>query len=106
MQETFRRAVDIGVPIAFGTDAGVEPHGRNAREFVLMTRNGMDPADALLAATRNAADLLGVSGETGTLEAGKAADIIALPGNPLEDITVTARPLFVMKGGITHVGSQ
>ena len=99
MQAMFRRAVKIGVPIAFGTDAGVEPHGTNAKEFSLMSQNGLSPAQALMAATANAARLLGVIDHAGTLEAGKTADIVALPGNPLEDITATERPLLVMKDG-------
>ena len=103
MQAMFQRAVKIGVPIAFGTDSGVEPHGRDAEEFALMTKNGMSPAQALLAATAKAADLLGIAAETGTLETGKAADIVAVPGNPLDDITATERPLFVMKDGSIYL---
>jgi len=99
MQATFAAAVKIGVPIAFGTDAGVEPHGRNAREFSLMVKNGMTPVQALLAATRNAADLLGVADETGSLAPGKAADVIAVAGNPLADIAATEHVVFVMKAG-------
>ncbi len=99
MQKMFARAVKIGVPIAFGTDAGVEPHGLNAHEFSLMVKNGMGEKDALLAATREAAKLLGVSDETGTLEPGKAADIVAVKGNPLKDIKATEHVIFVMKGG-------
>lgn len=106
MQAMFRRAVKIGVPIAFGTDSGVEPHGRNAEEFALMSRNGLSPAQALLAATANAADLLGLAAQTGTLESGKAADIVAVPGNPLEDITATERPLFVMKAGTVYLNQR
>jgi len=104
MQAMFRRAVAIGVPIAFGTDSGVEPHGMDAQEFALMVKNGMTPAAALEAATARAADLLGISSETGTLAAGKAADIVAVPGDPLVDMTATERPLFVMKGGAIVVG--
>ncbi len=99
IQLTFQHAVEIGVPIAFGTDSGVEPHGLDAREFALMVKNGMSPADALMAATARAADLLGIAGQTGTLQAGKVADIVAVPGNPLEDIRATEHPLFVMQGG-------
>jgi len=106
MQATFQRAVKIGVPIAFGTDAGVEPHGLGAREFSLMTKNGMTPAQALMAATAKAADLLGIAADTGTLEAGKAADIVAVPGNPLENIEATERPVFVMKAGTIYVGGE
>jgi len=106
MQAMFRRAVKIGVPIAFGTDSGVEPHGLDAREFALMTKNGMSPALALMAATSNAADLLGIAAQTGTLASGKAADIVAVPGNPLEDITATERPVFVMKAGTVYLNSR
>ena len=106
MQATFQRAVKIGVPIAFGTDAGVEPHGLDAREFALMTKNGMTPAQALTAGTARAADLLGIAADTGTLEAGKAADIVAVPGNPLENIEATEHPVFVMRAGTIYVGGD
>jgi imidazolonepropionase-like amidohydrolase len=102
MQTMFQHAVRIGVPVAMGTDAAVGPHGRNAREFLLMTRNGFNAAQALMAGTANGADLLGISALTGTLQAGKSADIVAVPGNPLEDITATERPLFVMKEGTIY----
>jgi imidazolonepropionase-like amidohydrolase len=95
----FKAALRIGVPIAFGTDAGVYPHGMNAMEFALMTELGMSPAAALLAATRDAARLLGVEGDVGTLEAGKVADIVAVPGNVLSDIHATEHPRFVMHLG-------
>jgi imidazolonepropionase-like amidohydrolase len=97
--ESLRLAVPRGVRIAFGTDAGVSKHGRNADEFELMVKYGMTPAQALQAATVNAADLLGVSAEVGTLEPGKRADLIAVDGNPLEDVTVLKRVSFVMKDG-------
>lgn len=106
MQTMFQHAVKIGVPIAFGTDSGVEPHGLDAHEFALMTKNGMTPAAALMAATANAADLLGVSDKTGTLVSGKAADVVAVAGNPLDDITVTEHPVFVMKDGVVYVDSK
>jgi imidazolonepropionase-like amidohydrolase len=102
----FQRAVKIGVPIAMGTDAGVEPHGRNAREFSLMTEGGMTPAQALIAGTASAADLLGIADQTGTLQAGKSADIVAVPGNPLSDIHSTEHPLLVMKEGVIYVGRR
>lgn len=95
----FKNALRIGVPIAFGTDAGVYPHGMNAREFSLMTELGMSPAAALLAGTRESAKLLGVENETGTLETGKAADIVAVRGNVLSDIRSTEHPVFVMHLG-------
>jgi imidazolonepropionase-like amidohydrolase len=97
--DSFRRAVKAGVKIAFGTDSGVSPHGSNAREFGLMVERGMPPAAALRAAGPAAAELLGLSKEIGTLEAGKEADIVAVPGNPLADIRVTEKVFFVMKGG-------
>jgi len=95
----FKAALRIGVPIAFGTDAGVYPHGMNGMEFGLMTDLGMSPAAALLSGTRDAAKLLGVQADVGTLEAGKAADIVAVPGNALSDIRSTEHPLFVMHLG-------
>ena len=95
----FKAALRIGVPIAFGTDSGVYPHGMNAMEFGLMTDLGMTPAAALLAGTRDAAKLLGVQADVGTLEAGKAADIVAVPGNVLSDIHATEHPVLVMHLG-------
>jgi imidazolonepropionase-like amidohydrolase len=97
--EMFRTALRVGVPIAFGTDAGVYPHGMNAQEFGLMTDLGMTPSAALISGTRDAARLLGVDAETGTLEVGKLADIVAVPGNVLENIHATEHPVFVMKQG-------
>jgi len=104
--EMMRNAIRIGVPIAFGTDSGVSPHGMNAKEFSLLTEVGMSPQAALIAATREAAKLLGVDAETGTLEAGKSADIVAVPGNVLEKISATEHPLFVMARGATVVGAR
>ena len=95
----FKNALRMGVKIAFGTDSSVSPHGLNAQEFALMVDHGMSPAAALRSATANAADLLGIARTTGTLEAGKAADVIAVPGNPLTDIKVMEKVRFVMKGG-------
>jgi imidazolonepropionase-like amidohydrolase len=95
----FKTALRVGVPIAFGTDAGVYPHGMNAQEFGLMTDLGMTPSAALISGTRDAARLLGVDGETGTLEVGKLADIVAVPGNVLENIHATEHPVLVMKQG-------
>ncbi|WP_372707041.1 amidohydrolase family protein [Brevundimonas sp.] len=97
--ESLRRAVPAGVRIAFGTDAGVSKHGRNADEFALMVQHGMTPMSALVAATVNAADLLGLSSEIGTLEPGKRADIIAVDGDPLADVTVLTSMDFVMRDG-------
>ncbi|HME40066.1 MAG TPA: amidohydrolase family protein [Steroidobacteraceae bacterium] len=104
IQQMFQHAVKIGVPLAMGTDAAVEPHGLNAREFSLMTKNGLPPAQALMAGTANGADLLGIADKTGTLTPGKFADIVAVPGNPLLDMTATEHPLLVMKAGTIYVG--
>jgi imidazolonepropionase-like amidohydrolase len=97
--EMFRTALRVGVNIAFGTDAGVYPHGMNAQEFGLMTDLGMTPGAALISGTRDAAKLLGIDAETGTLEAGKLADVVAVPGNVLENIHATEHPVLVMKQG-------
>jgi imidazolonepropionase-like amidohydrolase len=97
--QSLQRAVPAGVRIAFGTDAGVSKHGRNADEFALMVQNGMTPMSAIHAATVNAADLLGLSAEIGTLEPGKRADIIAVDGDPLTDVTVLTSMDFVMRDG-------
>ncbi|MFM9976798.1 MAG: amidohydrolase family protein [Sphingomonadaceae bacterium] len=97
--ESLRKAYPAGVRIAFGTDAGVSKHGRNADEFELMVKHGMPPAATIEAATVNAAKLLGVDADVGTLEAGKAADIIAVDGDPTRDVTVLKTVPFVMKGG-------
>jgi imidazolonepropionase-like amidohydrolase len=97
--DMFRNALKAGVKIAFGTDSAVSPHGLNAREFALMTGLGMSPAAALRSATSVGAALLGVDDKTGTLAAGKLADIVAVPGNPLTDIKATEHVSFVMKEG-------
>jgi imidazolonepropionase-like amidohydrolase len=97
--EMFRNALKIGVKISFGTDAAVFPHGQNAKEFKLMTDLGMTPIDALKSATASDAELLGISQKLGTLEKGKLADVIAMPGDPTQDITATERVSFVMKEG-------
>lgn len=102
--ESLRKAVPKGVKIAFGTDAGVSKHGRNADEFELMVKYGMTPAAALQAATVNAADLLGLQAEVGTIEPGKRADLIAVDGDPLVDVTVLKRVPFVMKDGREFTG--
>ena len=97
--QSLERAVPAGVRIAFGTDAGVSMHGRNADEFELMVQHGMTPATAIQAATVNAADLLGLGEEIGSLEPGRRADIIAVDGDPLSDVTVLKDVDFVMRDG-------
>jgi len=97
-RQSLRKAIAAGVKIAFGTDAGVYPHGENAREFAVYVKLGMTTIDALRTATINAASLLGVT-DRGTIEAGKLADLIAVPGDPLRDITATERVSWVMAGG-------
>jgi imidazolonepropionase-like amidohydrolase len=97
--EMFRNAVKMGIKISFGTDAAVFPHGQNAKEFKLMTDLGMSPIEALRSATATTADLFGIAQKVGTLEKGKLADIIAMPGDPTVDITATERVSFVMREG-------
>ena len=97
--DMFRNAVKLVVRISFGTDAAVFPHGQNAKEFKLMVDLGMTPTDALKSATASDAELFGIAQKTGALEKGKLADIIAMPGDPLTDITATERVFFVMKEG-------
>jgi imidazolonepropionase-like amidohydrolase len=97
-----RHALGMGVKVALGTDAAVYPHGNNAVEFVLMAADGMTNAQALHAGTTAAADLLGLRAKIGSLEPGKLADIVAVPGNPLEDIRVTQSVMFVMKEGVVY----
>jgi imidazolonepropionase-like amidohydrolase len=97
--EMFRNAVKMGIKISFGTDAAVFPHGQNAKEFKLMVDLGMQPIDALKSGTANDAELLGIAQKTGTLEKGKLADIVGMPGDPTADITATERVWFVMKEG-------
>lgn len=98
-RENFRKAFQAGAKIAFGTDAGVYPHGDNAKQFAKMVEWGMKPLDAIQAATINAADLIGLSGKAGSLESGHYADIVAVDGNPLETVSVLEKVKFVMKGG-------
>jgi imidazolonepropionase-like amidohydrolase len=97
--DMFRNAVKMGVKISFGTDAAVFPHGQNAHEFNLMVDLGMTPIDALKSATANDADLFGIAEKVGTLEKGKLADVIAMPGDPTADIAATERVFFAMKEG-------
>ena len=101
-RETFQKAVNAGVKMAFGTDAGVYPHGDNAKQFATMVRFGMTPPQAIRTATQNSADLIGRSKDVGTIEVGKYADIIAVSGDPLQDVTVLQSVGFVMKGGVVY----
>lgn len=98
------KAYPAGVKIAYGTDAGVSKHGRNADEFELLVKHGMTPAAAIEAATVNASKLLGVDKDVGTLEPGKAADLIAVEGDPTVEVTRLKQVSFVMKGGIVAKG--
>jgi len=99
MRNSFKLAVDGGVKIALGTDAGVMRHGTNAREFALMVRYGMTPMQAIVAATSGGATLLGLEREIGTIAVGKRADVVAVQGNPLDGIQVLQSISFVMKDG-------
>jgi imidazolonepropionase-like amidohydrolase len=101
-RQVLRRAISRGVRIAFGTDAGVFAHGRNAEEFALLVEGGLTPADALRAATSVNAELLGLVNQLGTLEAGKLADVVAVPGDPLQDIRRTEQVFFVMREGVIY----
>jgi len=100
-QESHRKAIAAGVKIAFGTDAAVFPHGQNAGEFAVYVGYGMKPIDAIRTATVNAADLLGVI-DRGVIARGKLADLIAVPGNPLEDVKALESVVWVMKGGVVY----
>ena len=99
IQQTFGKAYKAGVKIAFGTDAGVYAHGKNAKEFEYMVEAGMPPMEAIKAATTSAADLIGISNMVGSIEKGKLADIVAVDGDPLQDIKVMQHMAFIMKDG-------
>ncbi len=101
-RENFRKAVAAGVKIAYGTDAGVYPHGWNGKQFYHMVKYGLTPMQAIQSATINAADLLGWKDKVGSVTAGKLADIIAVPQDPLQMITVLENVPFVMKGGVVY----
>jgi len=99
---TCGRAYKKGVKIAFGTDAGVYPHGRNNLEFGYMSDTGMSAADILRSATLDAATMLHLNDRLGSLDTGKLADIVAVDGNPLENIRAMEKVRFVMKGGVVY----
>jgi imidazolonepropionase-like amidohydrolase len=99
LKKNIRHAFDSGVKVAFGTDAAVYPHGLNAHEFAVYVKLGMTPLQAIQTATVNAADLLGWSDKVGSVDAGKWGDLIAVDGDPLQDVTVLQQVKFVMKGG-------
>jgi imidazolonepropionase-like amidohydrolase len=99
-RETFRRACEAGVKMAFGTDAGVYPHGDNAKQFHYMVMFGMTPAQAVQAATVRAAELIGRAGDVGELTAGHYADLIAVTADPLQHVEALEHVAFVMKGGV------
>ena len=104
IQETFGKAYQRGVKIAFGTDAGVFAHGKNAKEFGYMVEAGMPPMEAIQSATRVSAELLGMEEELGTIETGKMADIIAVEDNPIENVGTLEAVVFVMKEGKVYKG--
>jgi imidazolonepropionase-like amidohydrolase len=101
-RESFRRAVQAGVKLAFGTDAGVYPHGWNGKQFAKMVEWGMTPMQAIQSATTSAADLLGWSDRVGSIQTGRFADIVAVDGDPLRDVAELERVRFVMKGGVVY----
>jgi imidazolonepropionase-like amidohydrolase len=101
-RENFRRAVRAGVKVAYGTDAGVFPHGWNGKQFAFMVRYGLTPMQAIQSATTSAADLLGWSDKVGAVVPGRFADLVAVDGDPLTDITELERVQFVMKGGVVY----
>lgn len=106
IQDTFKRAYEYGVNIAFGTDAGVFPHGDNWKEFIYMTEVGMEPMEAIQSATINTAKLLKIDDELGSIEKGKIADIIAVDGDPTRDIHVMGMVSLVMKDGQVYKNTQ
>jgi imidazolonepropionase-like amidohydrolase len=102
VHQTFQKAIAKNIKIGLGTDAAVYPHGRNAEEFHQMVDLGMKPIDALRAGTSNDAELLGLASKIGTLESGKFADVVAIPGDPLQNIRQTEHVFFVMKEGVVY----
>lgn len=105
-RNNFKKAVQAGVKIAFGTDAGVYPHGWNAKQFYYMVKYGQTPMQAIQSATINAADLIGVKNKLGSVKAGKYADFVAVKGDVLKDVTLLEHIGFVMKGGVVYKNVQ
>lgn len=103
-RDNFRKAFEAGARMAFGTDGGVYPHGDNARQFAYMVEYGMTPMEAIQAATVHAAELIGWPDDVGAIEAGRYADIIAVEGNPLDNVRLLENVAFVMKGGKVYKG--
>jgi len=104
-RENISHAIDRGVKIALGTDAAVAPHGQNLRELEHLVDLGMRPADAIVAGTRTAAELLGLADELGTIQAGKIADLVVCAGDPLADITLLGKPenvVAVVQAGVVR----
>jgi imidazolonepropionase-like amidohydrolase len=105
-RQNFQKALGAGVKMAFGTDSGVYPHGWNARQFAHMVKWGMTPMQAIQTATTEAANLIGWNDRVGTVSPGAYADLIAVAGNPLADITELERVMFVMKAGVIVKGGK
>ena len=105
-RQNFGKALKAGVKMVYGTDAGVYPHGDNARQFAVMVRYGATPLQAIQTATVNAAEALGKSGKVGVLAPGAFGDLVGVRGDPTRDVTVLEKPVFVMKGGETVVGGE
>ena len=103
--QEFRKQLAAGILIASGSDVGPFPHGTQAREFELMVKYGMEPLAAIRAGTLNGAKLLGWEGQIGALKKGYYADVIAVPADPLQDISVLTKVAFVMKGGVVYRGA-
>ena len=105
-RDSFRKAVQAGAKVVFGTDAAIYPHGDNAKQFARMVEFGMTPAQAIRAATSLAAEALGKEGELGCVKAGCAADLIAVEGDPLKDVTTLETVDFVMKDGVVFKSAK
>ena len=103
-RQTFQRGVQLGVPMVFGSDAGVYPHGDNARQFAKMVQWGMTPLQAIQAATVSAAKALGREADVGAVQVGRYADLIAVDGDPLKDVRALEKVAFVVKGGVVVKG--